>query len=204
MDNQGLLSLPIRPLTLRLHSSQNERLPTDIDRDPTLQLRSLMFSIAWHCRGQMAVLTLMRAVLPCFINQRFRHRPFIFTLTDLHLSNSFVDTDWNIECLIDLEWARSLRMEMMCPLYWLSNRGVNQLTDKYLTEFNESHQGFKCAFESEERLLCPASEGALVHTSAMERRWETGSFWCFCALESTRGTVQYLQPAYPPNGCPLI
>jgi hypothetical protein len=32
-----------------------------------------------------------------------RHGPFPLQLTDLHASNIFVDEDWNITCLIDLE-----------------------------------------------------------------------------------------------------
>ncbi|KAF2459375.1 hypothetical protein BDY21DRAFT_413954 [Lineolata rhizophorae] len=166
-----VLSLSNRPLTLRLHALENEGVPTNIDRDLTYP-----------------------TVEP------FRRRPFLFTLTDLHPSNIFADTDWNIKCLIDLEWACSLPMEMECPPHWLSNRGVDQLTDEYLTEFNELREEFMSAFESEERLLCPADEQALLHTSAMKRGCENGNFWYFSALESTRGLYnifnQHMRPMF--------
>jgi hypothetical protein len=37
------------------------------------------------------------------------HAHFLYRLTDLHPSNIFVDSDWNIKYVIDLEWACSLQ-----------------------------------------------------------------------------------------------
>jgi len=40
---------------------------------------------------QLVALTMMRAILPHFIRRNYCHRPFVFTLTDLHQSNIFVN-----------------------------------------------------------------------------------------------------------------
>jgi hypothetical protein len=61
---------------------------------------------------QMAALTVMRAVLHHFCLRNSRYGPFVFTLTDLHQSNIFVDDDWHITSLIDLEWACSLPIQL--------------------------------------------------------------------------------------------
>jgi hypothetical protein len=41
-------------------------------------------------------------------------------LTDLHGPNIFVDQDWHIKHIIDLEWACSLPIEMLGPPYWMT------------------------------------------------------------------------------------
>lgn len=56
---------------------------------------------------QLAALTMMRGLLHHFVSRQYRNGPFVLTLTDLHPSNIFVDEEWHITCLIDLEWACS-------------------------------------------------------------------------------------------------
>lgn len=48
-------------------------------------------------------------------------------LTDLHQSNIFVDDNWRITYLVDLEWAYSRPVEIAEPLYWLTNKGVDKI-----------------------------------------------------------------------------
>ena len=45
----------------------------------------------------------MKALLPYFSNKELREGPFLYRLTDLHPSNIFVDSDWNVKFVIDLE-----------------------------------------------------------------------------------------------------
>ena len=71
----------------------------------------------------------MRAVLHHFTRREYRHGPFVSTLTDLHQGNIFVDNQWHITCLIDLEWACSLPIELQCPPHWLSGRAVDDIED---------------------------------------------------------------------------
>jgi hypothetical protein len=105
MDNEGMLSLANRPLTLQLHQLENEGIPTDIGRRTTYVTTEsyLLDVLACHdnhlihqlnavndepdCRAQMAALTTFRSVLPRFIRQDLRSGPFLLTLTDVHQSN---------------------------------------------------------------------------------------------------------------------
>ena len=143
INNKGVVSLTNRPLTLRIQTLENEGIPTNIGRDRTylsawpyyVELLACHDSRLLHqpnsiyherdCRDQMAVLTIMRSILPSFVDQTRQHGPFLFTLTDLQPSNIFVDKDWNVKCLIDLEWACSLPIEMESPPCWLTSRGVD-------------------------------------------------------------------------------
>jgi hypothetical protein len=67
--------------------------------------------------SQLAALTAPRAVMHTFISPEYRQGPFHLTLSDLHQSNIFVDEEWNIQTVIDLEWAHTLPVEMQLPPY---------------------------------------------------------------------------------------
>ena len=58
-------------------------------------------------RGQMANVAIMQALLPHFTDRKLRQGPFFYELSDLHQNNIFVDSEWHIKCLVDLEWACS-------------------------------------------------------------------------------------------------
>jgi len=221
INNHGVLSLTNRPLTLVLQRLENERIPTNIDRNLTyttvepylLDLLALHDSRLRHqpnsvndaadCRGQMAVLTGMRSILHHFHGRDFRQGPFIFTLTDINPNNIFVDEDWHIKYMIDLEWACSLPIEMQHPPYWLSDRNVDELEGEDLAVFDEIRAEFMDAFEKEEKLLLPSKERTALRTHTMKSGWDTGKFFYFHALNSTVGLFslfwQHLQPRFAPT-----
>lgn len=202
LDDEGVLSLTNRPLTFQLQALENGGIPTNITRNDTYTTTEsyALDLLAYHdsrlryqpnsindesdCRAQMAVITQMRAVLPHFTNRDLRRGPFLFTLTDIHQSNILVDEEWNIKCLIDLEWACSRPMDMQNPPHWLSGQSVDHLIGKNLVEFNEVYEEFMEAFEFEEKLRYTAN---LPHARSMRRAWDSGSFFYFHALDSTTG-----------------
>lgn len=82
-------------------------------------------------RARKARLTMMKALLPHFLNRELRGGPFFYRLTDLHPSNMFLDSQWEVKFIIDdLEWACSLPAETFRPLYWLTSRAIDGLTDE--------------------------------------------------------------------------
>ena len=224
LDNNGVLSLTNRPLTMQLEVLENEGIPTNIARNDTYSAVEpyLLDLLGYHdnrlqyqpnsindesdCRAQMAIITAMRAVLPHFVNRDLRHGPFSFTLTDIHPNNIFVDEEWHIKYLIDLEWACALPVEMQSPPYWITNRNVDQLEDEHLAVYNTVREEFMEAFETEERLqaegvLSLGKKDCLLHTRTMREAWEKGGFFYFHALESTTGLVnlflQHIWPKFP-------
>jgi hypothetical protein len=84
---------------------------------------------------QLSALTIMRAILQHFINRNLRHGPFILTLTDLYQSNIFVNSNWQITAIIDLEWACVRPIQMQHPPYWLTNRSLDSLDAEYLEAY---------------------------------------------------------------------
>ena len=140
----------------------------------------------------MAAITGLRAVLPHFINRDLRGGPFLFTLTDIHQSNIYVDKEWRIKYLIDLEWGCTLPMEMQNPPHWLTSQGVDHLTGENFTEYNQVREEFMEAFEHEEKQQnkgkpYTVEKDDLPRSRTMRRVWESGGFFYFHALDSTTG-----------------
>lgn len=209
IDDQGILSLTNRPLTLMLHELENEGIPTNIARTLTypateayyLDLLACHDSIIRHKpnairdrddrEAQLSALTMMKAVLPHYACRDLRYGPFVLSLTDLHQSNIFVDKDWNITKLIDLEWACALPIEMIHPPYWLTSEGIDTLEGTALQEYARVRKEFMYIFEREEKMMmktfssldtCPTPL-----TNAIHRGWQVGNFWYFSALNSPPG-----------------
>jgi hypothetical protein len=221
IDDEGVLSLTNRPLALPLQMLENQEVPTNIGRNTTYSNVEpyLLDLLGYHdsrlrhqpnsiedrldCRSQMAVITAMRAILPLFTNRNLRNGPFLFTLTDIHQSNILVDKEWHIKCLIDLEWACVLPIEMQEHPYWLTNRRVDQLTEDNLATYNTVREEFMEAFEKEERQQygLTLENDDLLHTSTMRKTWETRGYFYFQALWSTTGLfnlfLQHISCSFP-------
>ncbi|TAQ89490.1 hypothetical protein B7494_g2165 [Chlorociboria aeruginascens] len=147
------------------------------------------------CASQMTALAFMRTIRPHFFNPSLNHGPFVFSLTDLHTSNIFVDKDWNIKCVVDLEWAASLPLEFMRTPYWLSAQAIDRIDSE---AYNMLREEFMSIFENEEEKR-PAIYG-LRRTDVMRTGWELGTFWYTFALDSPTGLhslfYKRLQPLY--------
>lgn len=197
IDNDGVMSLTNRPLTSLLQQLENFGVPTDMPRDFTYPTSDayLMDLLACHdnrirhspnaiqsqkdAQDQLTALTMMRTVLPHFADRPLRHGPFVLTLTDLHESNIFVDSDWHITSLIDLEWACTRPIEMLQPPTWLADCTVDELHGEKLEEYRKLHAEFMEIFELEEEAL----GNGIQYTQIMRRSWDMGKFWFFCALD---------------------
>lgn len=222
LNSNGILQLTNRPLTLRLQQLENEGIPTNIDRSLTYSATDGYYLDILNChdnrirhqpnsindeddgRAQIANLTIMRALLSHFTNRELRHGPFFVRLTDLHQSNIFVDDQWHIKYLIDLEWAPSLPADTLRPPYWLTGHSADNLVGQELDTFNKAHHEFMEIFEEEEKSY-PLRNGAagLPRADTMREGWKTGSFWYFQALESPKGLYNifrdHIQPIFAPS-----
>jgi hypothetical protein len=147
---------------------ENEHIPVEIPRDLTYSTADAYINdiLAFHdsrlrhqpnaigtltdALYQMAALTTMRAVFPHFFQAELRRGPFVFSLTDIHQSNLYVDEQWTITKVLDLEWVCSRPVEMLHPPYWLTNQSVDRI-DAH--EYEQMHREFMDALEDEERRL---------------------------------------------------
>lgn len=221
IDHSGVLRFLNRPLTLRLHQLENARIPTNINRELTYLSTDPYYLDMLSChdsriryqpnsildeedgRAQLANLTMMRALLPSFTDRKLRSGLFFYRLTDLHQSNMFVDEQWHIKCLVDLEWACSLPAETLRPPFWLTGHTADDIVGERLVTFSEAHAKFVDIFEEEERQFPPLLNDCIYRTKLMRRGWEIGSFWFFQALDSPKGLFNifrdHIQPRFAPS-----
>ena len=194
-----------RPLSLIIQDLENDEIPTDIPRDYTYNTVDSYVSdiLGFHDSRfrnqlnavnddadaffQLGALAAMRTILPTFTRRELRRGPFVMSLTDLHQSNIFVDKDWHITCLVDLEWACSEPIEMIQPPYWLTNKTVDCIIPEV---YDEPRKEFMGALEKEEAQLAgiiPLKSAIPRLSTVMEEGWRIGTFWYTLALTSRTG-----------------
>ncbi|QKX62018.1 uncharacterized protein TRUGW13939_09174 [Talaromyces rugulosus] len=219
INREGYLTLSNRPLSMELQELENEKIPTELSRDCTYstvgsyvtdilgvhdsRLRNQPNSVnnVQDCGYQMSALAAMRTVAPLFFRRDLGRGPFVFTLTDLHQSNIFVDDKWNITCLVDLEWACSRPIQMVEPPYWLTNKGVDEID---ASEYDKIRKELLTVMSAEEtqkssNILSNGGEEVPIRLSeVMEQAWTTGTFWYSLALSSPTGLFslfyEHIQP----------
>ncbi|KAK2791303.1 hypothetical protein FQN52_004980 [Onygenales sp. PD_12] len=153
---------------------------------------------------QQAALTMMRGLLPQFVSREYRGGPFVLTLTDLHPSNIFVDENWNITSLIDLEWACSFPIEMQTPPYWLTGRPIDDIEHgEHLQAFENVINEFIDAFEAQETNISHSKTS--FQANILRKCWDRGSFWYFQAVHSPKGMlrvfIEHIQRRYCEDHC---
>jgi hypothetical protein len=225
IDHNGFLRLTNRPLSLEIQDLENEEIPTNIPRDYTYStVDSYVTDIlrihdsrlrhqpnAINDTGdyiyQTSALTAMRTVFPSFFNPELRRGPFAFTFTDFHQSNIFVDEDWHITSLVDLEWACTRPIEMLRTPTWLTDKAVDEIAEEP-AEYDMMRREFMDILVAEEQRLdmtSASNHGSPQLSSIMEENWRVGTFWYTLALASPTGlfTVFYkqIQPRFIKN-CP--
>ncbi|MCJ1309267.1 hypothetical protein MMC25_002926 [Agyrium rufum] len=222
IDNDGIVSLTNRPLTLELQELENEAIPVTIPRDNTyittysyltdllechrnrLRYQPNGAMSTTDCMSQMCILVIMSAVMETFFPRGLHRGPFILTLTDLHISNIFVDSDWNITKLIDLEWACTRPLDMQHPPHWLTCHAVDQIDVELYDKLREE---FMTIFEEEEMATTPTlpnfsqvPDRSILLSRLMREGWENGNFWYSLALDSMTGMhslfYKHIQPRF--------
>ncbi|KAI5211852.1 hypothetical protein E4T38_01014 [Aureobasidium subglaciale] len=213
-DRDGRLSLANGPLSDFTLFWNRHAISTSIRRDTTYastelyihdmlhyqdcRMRDQLNSIVGVTDGeyQLSALVGLRALLPHFWNKESRGGPFVFGLSDLHQSNIFVDEDWNITSIIDLEFASVVPVQMVQVPHWLTGRGVDQLDGDDLEEYKRRYDEFVNIVEREE---CTMSRDS--------SEWSTRRFWYVLALTSINAFPgifeQHLQPRFLPDSFKL-
>ncbi|KAM3515401.1 hypothetical protein MY11210_000963 [Beauveria gryllotalpidicola] len=202
LDHDGYLPLDNRPPSVQTTLHENEGLHLDMPRQATLSTsKDLILSQlsafdnrllnqpnavvsredAWY---QTTSLATAKLTLPQLLRQVFVNGPFTLALTYLHRSNVFVDGDWNITCIIDLEFACSWPMDFLQTPYWLHANFIDRiLPDKFASRHNQFMKYMK---DEEQPKNYRGDEEPL--SSIMHQSWEKGTFWVPLAL---RDAVAY-------------
>ncbi|ODH20306.1 hypothetical protein ACO22_05916 [Paracoccidioides brasiliensis] len=223
INNDAILTLNNRSFTLEVCQLANDKIPveaimpqgttyTTVDtyihdilslHDSRLRYQPNGASSIEDCISQMCALATMRTVYSDFFDRKLRSGPFVLTLTDMHGSNFFVDDEWHITKLLDLEWACVRPIEMQHPPYWLTSQSVDRINEE---QYSQICTEFIDIFEEEEKKMVMTEEqrnGKDHNTAALgndmfppllssyaellKSLWNKGTFWYCLALDSPTG-----------------
>ena len=220
IHDSGKMSLSNRPLTLQLPLLESDGIPTRILRDRTYSTTDTYIRDLLHCHdmklryqpnairdkddaeGQMAVLTIMRALPSSFTLDRLRHGPFCHVWTDPHASNMCVNRNYEITCLFDLEWISILPMEALSPPFWLSGYAVDELNGERKKLYDDVCAEFVEILEQEDKGQHSTLEPGFC-TTIMKDTLEKNAHWFWATLNHPRVTynlfLDHLQPRLAPT-----
>ncbi|KFY79015.1 hypothetical protein V498_08999 [Pseudogymnoascus sp. VKM F-4517 (FW-2822)] len=106
-------------------------------------------------------------------------------------SNIFVDKNWNITSLVDLEWASTRPVEMLRTPTWLTNKACDEIAEEGQEEYDKVREEFMDNFTAEEEQAqsCASfnDDGKLRLSAVMKQNWDKGIFWYTLALASPTG-----------------
>lgn len=201
-NNDGTIALLNRPASANMVISENAGAARTMERNETFSCTDAYISDLLHfhdqqflsqrnaahseadCHTQMATKTLLRFFAQRFVQRQHRYGPFVLQSTDLHRSNIFVDDQWNVTALIDLEWVCALPAEAMHVPYWLTGLSLDELEDEDYSHFDKVRQHF-LGMVREEETACGLDQrhgGAL--SQIMQRTWDSKAVWFWHSLHS--------------------
>ncbi|PNY27693.1 Uncharacterized protein TCAP_02379 [Tolypocladium capitatum] len=212
--DDGTVTLTNRPLTCSMMILENDGTPRTMERN-SIYLSTEPFIadlFSFHdkrfishpnavynhkdCHSEMAAKVLLRALAYRYVRQDLRNGPFFLQLGDFHASNIFVDDDWNMTSLIDLEWVSALPVEKMTVPYWLTGCSIDTIRREKLVEFNTIREEFMNIFEEEEGQIAAEHDYSL--TQIMRESWESGGVWFWHSAMSTNA----IYPLFTDHICP--
>ncbi|KAK3185373.1 hypothetical protein K4F52_005875 [Lecanicillium sp. MT-2017a] len=207
LDRDGYLRLDNRPVSVTSTMHENEGLPLDLARDKTMnastelvlsQLAAFESRMVHQPNGvnseedawyQMAAFVGGRFALPQLLRKDLERGPFVLALTDLHRSNIMVDMDWNVTCIIDLEYACAWPVEFWHSPNWLDSDFIDTMDRD---QFAARHEQFMRYVEEEEK--CGTYRvGREPLSTIMRKAWDKGTVWVELAL---RDPVAYTAVFY--------
>ncbi|RMY93110.1 hypothetical protein D0862_09308 [Hortaea werneckii] len=133
------------------------------------------------CRLQMFHMVLLRRMKAHFADRHYQG-PFVLQFTDFHASNIFVDDEWNIVSLIDLEFVCALPPSMLSAPYWLTVDAMDEISDR-IDAYGRLHQLFTSTLRRYQQRL--RHEHNVDLALAVESAWETYAYWfygCFTSI----------------------
>ncbi|CZT13271.1 hypothetical protein WAI453_005405 [Rhynchosporium graminicola] len=212
----GTVTLTNRPLICTAMIHENEGAPMSMQRETTYTSTEPFVADMFHfhdkrfsghpnviddaedCREEMAIRLLNRMVAHHYIRQDHRNGPYFLQLNDFHASNVFVDSDWNITSLIDLEWICALPVELLEVPYWLSGCEIDEPRKERWEDFNVVRKEFLKIFEAEACVV--RAEHGISLAKIMRESWESGGVWFWHGITSQNAMTllfkQHIQPRF--------
>jgi hypothetical protein len=198
-NNNLSITLANRPLLCTSSILESEGAPRILDKtyktcghfiDDMLKFREEAFSAQPNavndredCHLRMLHIIMLRLLKSQFVDSHSKG-PFVLQLTDLHSSNTFVDDDWNVVGIIDLEFMCALPPSMINVPYWLIVDNIDDISEN-MEAYNNMHKTYLEVLQEEEQ------RNALPHdvqlASAIQESWTSYASWFYRSVTSISG-----------------
>ncbi|KAI5251253.1 hypothetical protein E4T42_04458 [Aureobasidium subglaciale] len=173
----------------------------DVARVPQTRIGSFTLNAVEDdddAEGQLATIVVWRAIRSHFTDPSLRRGPFAMQLTDLNEGNIFVDNDYNITAVVDLEWTCSLPLEMLQPPFWVSGHiqdsfvGATEKTAINEKFFMPACHEFFDILSQEQASRHPLQKPAFDVANVARVGFEKKSHWYFAGLRYPRVAYSFL------------
>jgi Ser/Thr protein kinase RdoA (MazF antagonist) len=145
----------------------------------------------------MAHAVTLKAVQGKFVDAHY-DGPFILQHTDIHASNIFVDEDWNITAVIDMEFVCVLPPQMLEIPYWLSVDYIDDVVEN-MDNYTKTYEAFMQILDEEQRQM-PLRHAISIATE-IRNAWCSGAHWFYHCLTSVNATPSIVEDhIYPRFG----
>jgi len=204
-NNDLSITLANRPLLCTSSILESEGAPGILDKtyktcghfiDDMLKFREEAFSAQPNavndeedCHLQMLHITMLRLLKSQFVDSH-SEGPFVLQLTDLHSSNIFVDDDWNIVGIIDLEFMCALPPSMINVPYWLTVDNIDDIAEN-MEAYNRMHKNFLDVLQDEEQKITLPHDVQLAST--IQESWTSYASWFYRCLTSINSMAYCLE-----------
>lgn len=198
-NGDNSITLANRPLLCTSSILESEGAPKILDKsyktcghfiDDMLKFREESFSTQPNavnneedCHLQMLHITMLHLLKSQFVDSH-SEGPFVLQLTDLHSSNIFVDDDWNIVAIIDLEFMCALPPSMINVPYWFSVDNIDDIVEN-MDAYNKMHETFLYVLQDEEQNASLENDSRLAST--IQHSWTSCFSWFYRSLTSIDG-----------------
>lgn len=203
--HNGTVALTNRPLHSAIAILENEGTPRTVQSDTTYSCTEPFVTDVFNfydrhflaqpnaacddyeCYGIMSARVMLRSLTHHYILPDRRYGPFFLQLTDVRPSNIFVDHDWNVTCLVGLEWVCAFPLESLTVPYWLTGRKIDEFSvGQHEDEFARIQAEFLDILEEEEGQV---QEHGLSLAQTMRETWASGGFWFWHCVKSANALV---------------
>ena len=211
----GTVSLGNRPLmcaTVQLESAGARRtIPpgqtydrADVYAADVLALQDSHFLANPHAvrdtkdaRERLAMRTLWRTVARGFAQRDAR--PGNIPQLDLAVGNLVVDDDWNVTCLLGLDWMAVLPTPALAVPHWLTGCKLHQIRGARYDAYDSARRVFLEVMRQQQ----PAAGNAVALAQVLEGSWQSRAVWFWASLRSTSAWVflfeDHILPFFAPG-----
>lgn len=151
-------------------------------------------------RERLAMRTLWRTISHrLVVNSAPRVEDMKVPQLDIALSNLVVDDDWNVTCLLGLDWMAVLPASALSVPHWLTGCKLHQIRGERFETYDSARRVFLEVMRQQQ----DSQKNSVETVEALEHSWQSRAVWFWSSLRSTSAWVflfeDHILPYFAPG-----